>query len=168
MSLWPKELSKSFFEYVFSRVKIRPDAKSLFDRLKKLGVKRVIVTSGLNLLAERICKELESDECYSNEMVFDEKGLFTGNIIINVDPSNKAKVLEEICRKYSIPLNESIAIGDTLYDKSMFRITGSSILYRKRGQETPLETYGTHYIVNSLEEVANLLTDLIEKEKEVK
>ncbi|MBO3769969.1 MAG: HAD-IB family phosphatase [Thermoproteota archaeon] len=169
VNLWPKRLPKSFFEYIFSKVRIRPGAKNLFKQLKDLGVKRVIVTSGLNVLAERICRELEVDECISNEMIFDENGLFTGNVIVNVDPSNKAKVLEDVCRKYSIPLKDSIAIGDTRYDESMFRIAGLSILlYKKRGQSIPLEKSRASYVVDSLEEATKILINLIEKEKGLK
>ncbi|MCS7138764.1 MAG: HAD-IB family phosphatase [Crenarchaeota archaeon] len=166
VKLWPRGLPKSFFQSVFSKVRIRQGAKYLFKRLKERKVKRVIVTSGLNLLAERVCKELEADECISNEMVFDEKGLFTGTVIINVDPSKKARVIEDICRKYSIPLNESAAIGDTLYDESMFRVAGLSIFYKK--QHDLSEMHGAHYVVNSLEEATELLLNLIEKEKRVK
>jgi len=162
LSLWPKKLPRSFFEYVFSKVKIKQEARILFKKLKELGVKRVIVTSGLNVLAERVCRELEADECVSNEMIF-EGGFFTGNVKINVDPSKKGRVLEDICRKYSIPLSETVAIGDTLYDKSMFQAAGFSILYAKK--KAPLNTYGVCYVVNSLEEATRLLIDLVEKRK---
>lgn len=170
LNLWPKGLQKSFFEYIFSKVRIRPSAKNLFKQLKDLGVKRVIVTSGLNILAERICRELEADECVSNEMVFDEKGLFTGNVIVSVNPSNKAKVIQDICRKYSIPLEDSVAIGDTEYDESMFRITGLSILllYKEQEQSILSKKFRASYVVNSLEEAASILINLIEKERGVK
>lgn len=168
VNLWPKGLPKSFFEYVFSKVRIRPSARNLFKQLKELGIKRVIVTSGLNVLAERICRELEADECVSNEMIFNEKGLFTGSVIVNVNPSNKARILEDICKKYSIPLKDSVAIGDTEYDESMFRIAGLSILLYKQGQSTPSEKFRASYVVNSLEEAASILINLIEKEKGVK
>jgi len=166
VSLWPKGLLRSFFEYVFSRVRIREEAKSLFKQLKELGVLRVIVTSGLNVLAERVCRELGADECISNEMVFDEKGFFTGTVRINVDPSKKARVLENVCRKYSIPLSETAAIGDTIYDKSMFQAASLSILCVKH--KIPLEAYGAGYVVSTLEEASRLLIDFIEKEKGVK
>lgn len=166
VSLWPKGLPRSFFQYVFSRVRIRQEAKSLFKQLKELGILTVIVTSGLNILAERACKELGADECISNEMVFDEKGLFTGIVKVNVDPSKKAKVLENVCKKYSIHINETAAIGDTIYDKSMFQAVGLSILYTRR--KVPLEAYGAQYVVSTLEEALRLLTHFIEKEKGVK
>ncbi|MBO3799799.1 MAG: HAD-IB family phosphatase [Candidatus Brockarchaeota archaeon] len=163
VGLWPKGLPRSFFEYVFSRVRIRQEAKSLFKRLKELGVLTVIITSGLNVLAERVCKELGADECISNEMVFDERGFFTGAVRVNVVPSKKARVLENVCKKYSIPISETAAIGDTIYDKSMFQATGFSILCAK--QKVPSGAYGAQYVVNTLEEASRLLIDFIEKEK---
>lgn len=166
VNLWPKGLPRSFFQYVFSKVIIRQGAKSLFKQLKELGVLTVIVTSGLNVLAERVCKELGADECISNEMVFDDKGFFTGAVRVNVDPSKKASVLENVCKKYSISMSEVAAIGDTIYDKSMFQVAGLSILYAKQG--IPLEAYGAQYVVSTLKEALRLLIDFIKKEKGVK
>jgi len=103
VSLWPKGLHRSFFEYVFSKAKIRREAKILFEKLKEFGVKRIIVTSGLNVLAERVCRELEADGYVSNEIVFDKEGFFTGVVNINVDPSNKSRVLEDICKNTPSP-----------------------------------------------------------------
>lgn len=166
VSLWPKGLPRSFFQYVFSRVRIRQEAKSLFKQLKELGVLTVIITSGLNVLADRACKELGADECISNEMVFDDKGFFTGVVRVNVDPSRKSRALENVCKKYSILISETAAIGDSIYDKSMFQTVGLSILYAK--QRVPLETHGAQYVVSTLEEASRLLIDFIEKEKGVK
>ncbi|MEM1557012.1 MAG: HAD-IB family phosphatase [Thermoproteota archaeon] len=163
VNLWPRRLHKSFFEYVFSKVKIREEAKSLFKQLKELGINRIIVTSGLNVLAEKVSRELDADECISNEMFFDEKGFFTGIVKINVDPSKKSRILRKICRKYSIPLSETVAIGDSVYDKSMFQVAGFSILYAK--QKIPPKIYGVHRVVDNLEEAARILIGLIEKEK---
>lgn len=156
VALWPKGLPKSFFEQVFSKAKIRIDAKNLFKQLKDKGVLRVIVTSGLDVLAKRVCKELEADECISNEMVFDAKNRFTGVVNVNVDPSKKAKVLKNICGKYSILLSEAAAVGDTVYDKSMFKVVGIPILYVKPGSLPPGD-HGAKHVVSNLEEVMCLI-----------
>ncbi|MEM2100575.1 MAG: HAD-IB family phosphatase [Thermoproteota archaeon] len=156
VALWPKDLPKSFFEQVFSKARIRVEARSLFKRLKDKGVLRVIVTSGLDVLAKKVCEELEADGCASNEMVFDAKDCFTGVVKVNVDPSRKAKVLTDICGKYSIPLSETAAVGDTVYDKSMFKVVGIPILYVKPGMPPP-EDHGAKHVVNRLEEVMHLV-----------
>ncbi|MGC8831405.1 MAG: HAD-IB family phosphatase [Thermoproteota archaeon] len=156
VGLWPKGLPKTFFEQIFSRARIRHDSRSLFKRLKEQGVLRVIVTSGLDVLAKKVCRELEADECVSNEMVFDAKDCFTGVVKVNVDPSRKAEVLTNICRKYSIPLNEAGAVGDTVYDKSMFKVVSMSILYVKPGMLPPKD-HGAKHVVNNLEDVGRLV-----------
>jgi phosphoserine phosphatase len=165
VSLWPKGLKRSFFQYLFSKVRIRQDAKNLFKQLKNLGIRRVIVTSGLNVLAERVCRELEADECVSNEMAFDEKDCFTGTVRIRVDPSRKAEVLERICGRYSVSLSETAAIGDSVYDRSMFQVVGLPILYAKRG--VLRETYGATHAVNNLEEAIGLLINFDWKKEKV-
>lgn len=154
--LWPKGLPKTFFEHVFYKARIRHDARSLFKRLKDQGVLRAIVTSGLDMLAKRVCEELEADECVSNEMVFAAKGCFTGVVKVNVDPSRKAEVLTNICRKYSIPLSETAAVGDTVYDKSMFKAVNISILYVKPGMLPP-KGHEAKHVVNNLEDIMHLI-----------
>jgi HAD superfamily PSPase-like hydrolase len=154
--LWPKGLPRVFFEQVFSRVMVKPEAHWVFKQLRKKGVLRIIVTSGLDVLAERVCRMLSADECVSNQMVFDAKGFFTGFVKVNVDPSRKTDVLNRMCEKYSIPLNEAAAVGDTVYDKSMFKTVKISVLCVKPGTTLP-EDHGAKFIVRSLKEVVHLM-----------
>jgi phosphoserine phosphatase len=156
VGLWPKGLPKTFFEQVFSKARIRHDARNLFKRLKDQGVLRVIVTSGLDVLAKRVCRELKADDCVSNEMIFNSENRFTGIVKVNVDPSRKAEVLTNMCEKYSILLSESAAVGDTVYDKSMFKVVNMSILYVKPGMLPP-KGHGAKHVVNNLEDVGHLI-----------
>lgn len=156
VGLWPKRLSKNFFEYFFSKVVIRPEARDMFRQLKDKGILRVIVTSGLDVLAKKVCESLEADECVSNEMIFDAEGLFTGFVKVNVDLSKKDEILTNICKKCSIPLNEAAAVGDTVYDESMFRVVGTSILYVKPSTFPP-KGHSAKYIVSNLKEVIRLM-----------
>lgn len=154
--LWPKGLPRTFFEHVLSRVRIKPEAELVFNQLRDKGVLRVIVTSGLDVLAERVCKRLGADECVSNRMFFDERGCFTGIVKVNVDPSRKTEVLKQICEKYSTPLFEAAAVGDTVYDKSMFEAVAISILYVKPGVPPP-KGHGAKYVVNNLKDIFSLI-----------
>ncbi|MGQ9479081.1 MAG: HAD-IB family phosphatase [Thermoproteota archaeon] len=156
VGLWPKMLRRSFFEHVFSKVYIRQEAKTVFRRLKEKSVIRVIVTSGLNLLAERVSKELDADEYVSNEMIFDPQGFFTGDVKINVDPSSKGEVIGQLCDKYFIPFSEAAAVGDAVYDRSMFRAVNVSILYVKPGKRNQEPDLAKH-VVESLEDILQLI-----------
>ncbi len=156
VNLWPQGLLRTVFEHAFSKVRIKPEARLVFKQLKERGVLRVIVTSGLNVLAEKVCKTLDADECVSNKMVFDDKDCFTGMVKVNVDPSRKTEVLNRVCKEYSLSLIEAAAVGDTAYDKSMFKAVATSILYVKPGMPPP-KGHGARYIVNNLEDVVNLI-----------
>ncbi|MEM3078743.1 MAG: HAD-IB family phosphatase [Thermoproteota archaeon] len=156
VNLWPKGLPRSFFEQVFASVRVKPEALTVFNQLGSRGILRVIVSSGLDVLAERVCRMLAADECVSNRMVFDRKGFFTGIVEINVDPSRKMDVLSRVCAKYSIPLNEAAAVGDTVYDKSMFKAVKISILCVKPGVPVP-DAHGAMFVVNSLRDIVQLI-----------
>jgi phosphoserine phosphatase len=156
VSLWPRGLHRSFFEQVFSSVRIKPEAYFVFNQLAEKGVLRVIVSSGLDVLAEKVCKALGADECISNRMVFDSKGCFTGAVEINVDPSRKVDVLKRVCGKHSIPLSEAAAVGDSMHDKSMFKAVRISVLCVKPGAPVP-DAHGALFVVNSLKDIVRLL-----------
>ncbi|MCX8183843.1 MAG: HAD-IB family phosphatase [Crenarchaeota archaeon] len=156
VSLWPRRLPRSFFELVFSSVRVKPDARMVFNQLKSRGFLRVIVSSGLDVLAEKVCRMLAADECVSNRMIFDCRGFFTGVVEINVDPSRKMDVLNRVCEKYSIPLNEAAAVGDTVHDKSMFKAVKISILCVKPGVPVP-DAHGAMFAMNSLKDIIQLL-----------
>ncbi len=156
VSLWPKGLPRSFFERVFSSVRVKPEAKMVFNQLKKKGVLRVIISSGLDVLAERVFRTLAADGYVSNRIVFDCKGFFTGVVEINVDPSRKMDVLTRMCEKYSIPLGEAAAVGDTANDKSMFKAVKISILCVKPGTVVP-DAHGAKFIVSSLKDIVQLV-----------
>lgn len=156
VGLWPKGLPRTFFEGIFSKIRLKPEAIWVFDELRKKGILRVIVTSGLDVLAERVCRILGADECISNNMVFDNRGRFTGVVKVNVDPSRKIDVLNQVCEKYSISPEEAAAVGDTIYDESMFKAVKISILYAKPGGLPPMG-HGAKIIVNDLRDIVRLL-----------
>ncbi len=156
VSLWPRGLPRAFFEQVFSKVRVKPEAHWVFSRLGEKGVLRVIVTSGLDVLAERVCRMLAADGCVSNQMVFDSRGCFTGIVKINVDPSRKVDALKKVCEKYSIPLYETAAVGDTVYDKSMFKAVKTSILCAKPGAPPP-DGHEAMFVVSNLKDIVELV-----------
>jgi len=93
------------------RIPYYKGVETVFNVLKKQGVKTAIVSAGLSILADKIAREVGADIAVSNELGMND-GTLTGEIKVNVAVDEKAKVISEIADKFSIPLNEVALVGD--------------------------------------------------------
>ncbi len=90
-------------------------AKCVFDELKQRGVKIVILSAGLSLLAEKAARELGADLSVANELrVID--GRLTGEIDVKVAVNSKGEIVREITKAFEIPLEEVALVGDRAFD----------------------------------------------------
>jgi len=90
-------------------------AKDVFTELKGRGVKTVILSAGLSLLAEKAAKELGADWAVANELRSSD-GRLTGEIEVKVGVNNKNQLVKEIATKFEIPLEEVALVGDRAFD----------------------------------------------------
>lgn len=111
-----------------------PNAQKLVTRLKALGFKTAIISSGLALFANRAKEALGIDTCRANKLVTDEDGRITG-VVVHVAFDNKHKVLREIADKLGIPLVRCAAIGDSRNDIPMFKAAGFSIAFNPTNED---------------------------------
>lgn len=93
-----------------------------------------LVSSGINIVAERVKKELSLDFQVSNYLEI-EKGIFTGKGKEVVGLDNKLQVLEDILEQYCIGLNETCFIGDNFNDVPVFEKIGLAIAYNPKTRE---------------------------------
>ncbi|MEM0449036.1 MAG: HAD family phosphatase [Methanomassiliicoccales archaeon] len=99
------------------------------SRLKESGVRTVIISGGIDLVAERIARRYGFDDYFANGVECDEKGLLTGEGILRVQLKNKRAALESCMAKFNVPRERTAAIGDSFIDVSMFEAAGMSIAY---------------------------------------
>ncbi len=128
---WIKEkgpINRAFVGKTAETVTIAPGSKELFSVLREHGIRTVIVTAGLKEFAERVVRELGADEAYYNELLYDSDNLCKGKFIDRVDPLRKWEIVEHVLRKFNVAKEESFSVGDTHYDESMFRATGSAFI----------------------------------------
>jgi len=111
-------------EDILSRFELTKGAKEVTGKLKSMGLKIVIITAGIDLLAEKVGKEVNADRVYANKLMTDDKGYLIGEGIEIVDPRKKDIILEKVAREENVLLEETIAVGDTVYDLEMLRKAG--------------------------------------------
>jgi len=113
---WPKNLAIDEVERILSNYKIRKEAPETVNRLKDLGAKVALVTSGIDILAERVARDLGIDSCVANGLETTPNGRLAGAGIGRVDPSRKDLAYLGLLRRLGIRREDTIAVGDTIYD----------------------------------------------------
>ena len=93
-----------------------------------------ILSSGVDLVADRACQELGLDFSVANRLLI-EDGRFTGESETVVDLWKKADVMKEIAAKHNLDLSEICFVGDHMNDVPVMRIVGLSIAMNAKDKE---------------------------------
>ena len=151
IKLW-KNPDKTTIENVLKKYTLIEGIKEFVNYLKKRGFVFGIVSSGIDILAEKVADELGIDICYTNTLLFDERGFLIGGKG-NVDLLNKKEIAKNLSEKFKIPLKNFIIIGDTRYD--MIDGVGIKIALN------PKEKLDADYTVNSIPELKEIFEKYI-------
>jgi len=151
IKLW-KNPDKTTIENVLKKYTLIEGIKEFVEYLKKRGFVLGIVSSGIDILAEKVADELGIDICYTNTLLFDERGFLIGGKG-NVDLLNKKEIAKNLSEKFKIPLENFIIIGDTRYD--MIDGVGIKIALN------PKEKLDADYTVNSIQELKEVFEKYI-------
>ena len=125
VALWLEKknpLHISIIEKILSNVKLMKGAKETLQTIKKNGIKTAIISGGIDILSNRIAKELEIDYNLSNGLKIDKNNNLTGEGIVRVSILNKGNTLKNLLKKINIEPNNCIVVGDSHIDISMFEI----------------------------------------------
>ncbi len=116
---------------IFDQIEIRQGALRLINFLKKEKFLTAIISDSYTFLIQRLAKKLHIDEIWGNIIEINE-GHLTGKLITqhcwrNNDPRCKRHsickliALESIASKYHIPMDKTIAFGDSSSDICMLK-----------------------------------------------
>lgn len=116
ISSWPKGVTKNEIERILSGYRIRAESQPTIDELKRRGIKTALVTSGIDILAEDVAKDLGIDYWVANGLKFGKDGTVLSEGIGRVDPTKKDLAYLKLLSGIGIPSKRTIAVGDTVYD----------------------------------------------------
>src|SRR5882762_6652923 len=118
------------------RLRLSPGAERLLERLRSLGIKTLLVSSGFSFFTDRLKIRLSFDYTLSNTLEF-KNGKLTGKVLGRiVDAQIKAAKLREIRDELWIAHERTIAIGDGANDLAMMAEAGVSIAYHAKQKST--------------------------------
>jgi len=118
---WPKPVTRSQVDMILSDYRLRNEAQETLGELKRRGIDSAIVTSGIDILAEKVAAELRIKYWVANGLRFDREERVLPHGIGRVDPTRKDRAYRKMLKRLGIPREKTIAVGDTIYDLAFLR-----------------------------------------------
>ena len=104
----------------------RDGARELVAWFTARSIPCVGISTGLSIFNEVTLAELGLTEVLSNELYFD-KGVFNGQISINVREDNKSDLMNEVLVRYGVEAAQVVAFGDGSADIPLLANAGLGI-----------------------------------------
>jgi phosphoserine phosphatase len=128
------------------RLRLSSGAERMLERLRSLGIKTLLVSSGFTFFTERLKYRLSLDYTLSNTLEF-KNGKLTGKVLGRiVDAQIKAAKLRELRDGLRLSRDQVIAIGDGANDLAMMAEAGVSIAYHAKPVVRERATYCFDYV----------------------
>ena len=120
-----KPVDEKYINSILDKAKARKGAEELITSLHENNIKTIILSGGIQYLADKWAKKWNMSEALANDLIDDKDGNLTA--IINSSGHNKGPVMEKMIEKYKCEKNEIAAVGDTIVDVPTFERAGLSI-----------------------------------------
>jgi phosphoserine phosphatase len=116
-------------EEILSRIPLMPGASELFSNLHHKQIDTVIVSAGLDILAQRIAATLGIPYVYANGLLNNEDNRLTGEGILRVKLMYKDEAVRAVASELGISPDEMIAVGNSCFDIPMMSQCGLGIAF---------------------------------------
>ncbi|MCS7103817.1 MAG: HAD-IB family phosphatase, partial [Candidatus Korarchaeum sp.] len=146
---------KDFYEVIrrLDEIKLMDNAEECIRFLKDSDFIVGIISSGVDVIASRVCRKLGMDFCRSARLLIE--GNEVKGLIEDLPPQMKGAVLEEVAHDYSVPLSKVAFVGDGESDLSVFEMDlGLKIAFRPKSERI-IEL--SHHVVHDLIDAAKLI-----------
>lgn len=121
---WPKGVTRREIERILAGYRLRREAPTVMEELRRVGTKTALVTSGIDILAKDVARDLKMDYLLANGLRFDKNGFLLPNGVGRVDPARKDLAYKKLLRRVGIPARSTLAVGDTIYDLAFLKSAG--------------------------------------------
>jgi phosphoserine phosphatase len=134
--------SESALQRVYDeRLRLSPGTERMLERLRSLGIKTLLVSSGFTFFTERLKERLSLDYTLSNTLEI-KNGKLTGKVLGSiVDAHAKAEKLREQRDALRLSRDQVIAFGDGANDLAMMAEASVSIAYHAKPVVREKATY---------------------------
>jgi|TARA_B100001094_G_scaffold304398_1_gene333316 phosphoserine phosphatase len=148
-----KPVDEKYINSILDKAKPRKGAEELITNLHKANVKTIILSGGIQFLADKWARKWNMDGALANELIDDKNGNLTA--IIKSSGHNKGPVMEKMIEKYNLKKNEIAAIGDTMVDIPTFERAGLSVAVNTEDER--VITKADYHLKGDLTELTKLI-----------
>jgi phosphoserine phosphatase len=131
-------------ETELTKLPINPGIGATVDALRERGTRTVIISGGLDLIADRLAREFGFDAHWSNGLEVRPDGRLTGEGVLRVELCNKRKALQEAQERFRVPQERTAAVGNSSIDLSLFQGSSLGIAFNPIDEEV---ARGAHHVV---------------------
>ncbi len=138
-ALWLKlkpKIRRSDFEDIFRTPPFMPGVERTLSTLKAEGIEVAIVSGGVDVMAQAVAARLGIALVAANGFVYDDAGHITGEGVVRTPLNDKAAPVVRFAKELGIPLERTLAVGNSLPDVSMFEVAGRSIAFHPEDDYT--------------------------------
>ncbi|OUV77169.1 MAG: phosphoserine phosphatase SerB [Acidimicrobiaceae bacterium TMED130] len=119
-------------ERAWQKLTLTPGARTFCRTLGRLGFTTAIVSGGFSIFTRRLQRELNIKHARANELEIVD-GRLTGKVIGPiVSRTTKADFLHEIAELESVPIDQTVAVGDGANDLDMLSVAGLGIAFNAK------------------------------------
>jgi phosphoserine phosphatase len=132
VSLWKengKFITEDTLRNILIDVPLMKGAEKCISFLNKKNIVTVIISAGLDILAERVAKQLDINYVIANGVKTDKNGRLTGEGILKVRLMYKDEAVRKFVKKHNILLENCTAVGNSCFDVPMFETCGMGIAF---------------------------------------
>ncbi len=147
IALWRRirpELCRKEIESILAPLPFNAGIGETVSALRERGVKTVIISGGLDIVAERIADAFGFDDWLANGVECGEDGKLTGEGLLRVELRNKRSALDAILKKHHVKRERAACVGDSFVDVPMFEGCALSIAFNPSDDE--VVKHATHVI----------------------
>ena len=130
------ETNLSHIKDILLKATINKGSVETIQALKKQGLKTVIISGGIDLLADHVGELCGVDKVMSNGLAADESGKLTGEGILRVKLRDKASTLRQLLEEFNVKPERCAAIGNSWVDITMFEVAKFGIAFNPIDGET--------------------------------
>lgn len=140
MAMWAeRNAKKEDFLKAISHLRLMEGTRETLHELKKRGYKLVLLSGSLSLVLDLLIPDYKEvfDHTYINHIFFDEDGNISGADWLGhpSDEEGKAEELREVCRRFGIPLGQSVFVGDEKNDLGAIELAGLGIAFNSQSEK---------------------------------
>ncbi len=138
--------------------RVSDDVKSLVRELKARGLRVILVSGGIDVLVSRVASMLGVDAWEAPRLAFDPWGKLVPGGYSSVIAGVKSKALKKLLSRFNISPQETVFVGDSLWDVDAMRMCCYSIAFRPKDRNVVEEACT---VVSSFNDLRRVLLSLV-------